>query len=81
MSKLSYKINFLSTQAEEGAADRLVFTDALSVLTLQAGHAPLISILQSGGFVVTDAGESKSYTYQSGLVRVEGGRCVVTILS
>ncbi|NBV83543.1 hypothetical protein EBR57_05410 [bacterium] len=81
MTKLAYKVNFLGTQSEDGVADRLVFTDSLSILTVQAGHAPLISILQSGGFEVKDGESSKAYTYQSGLLRVDGERCTVTILS
>jgi F0F1-type ATP synthase epsilon subunit len=80
MSKLAYKVNFLSTQSESGSADRIVFTDELAILTVQAGHAPLISLLKKGKVVVSDADASKDYSYDSGLVRISDGQCIITLL-
>lgn len=80
MSKLVFKVNFLGSQTEEGSADRLVFTDQSSVLTIQSGHAPLISLLNDGKLVVSDGDVKKEYPYKSGLLRVNGGLCTVTVL-
>ncbi len=48
MSKIKYKISQLDGQVLEGEAVRLFVKDASTILTLSAGHAPLIATLSSG---------------------------------
>jgi F0F1-type ATP synthase epsilon subunit len=81
MSKLAYKVNFLDAPSQDGEADRLFFFDEAAVLTVQAGHAPLISILNDGELSIINGDEVKKVSYKSGMVRVDYTQCVVTILS
>ncbi|NDC83181.1 hypothetical protein EB093_05895 [bacterium] len=81
MSKLAYKLNFLSTESIEGQADRLVLVDEKNVLTVRFGHAPLISVVKNGTLSVVIDGATTSYSFGSGLVRVGAFGCTVTILN
>ncbi|NBV41945.1 F0F1 ATP synthase subunit epsilon [bacterium] len=82
MKKVAYKINYLSGNAAEGQADRLVLRDAKTILTIVPGHAPLMSLLNAGSIeVIGGENGNGQYPCQSGLLRVDDAGCVVTIFS
>lgn len=81
MSSLAYKLNFLGSQSIEGDAERVVFKDPSLILTVQRGHAPLISVIKNGICSVVSGGETSDYPYESGLLRISSAGCTVTILS
>lgn len=81
MSNLKYKISQVDGQILEGDAERVFIKDSLNILTIKAGHAPLIAILSKGSIRLDLLSqENLELEYEEGMLTCKNGQIDVSLI-
>lgn len=81
MSNLKYKISQVDGQILEGDAERVFIKDSLNIMTIKAGHAPLIAILSKGSIRLDLLSqENLELEYEEGMLTCKNGQIDVSLI-
>lgn len=81
MSNLKYKISQVDGQLLEGEAEQIFIKDSLNVLTIRAGHAPLIAILSKGSLRLDlPTQENLELQYEEGMLTCKQGHLDISLI-